>query len=163
MKWRKWLENWDMTSLKISPPFLEMEWSPGDPDKDAAWELYIELLTRITTQPLRSDSGDESTALASVYSLFGLTRHIIKSRGRDCQEFTKIAIVVLNQVVRPFTAKWHKREIERGFSDEAICREFREELAALQVILRNYSKMLSDMAGVEDLTNLEKRDGADND
>ena len=51
MKWAKWLENWDMTSLKISAPFLEMEWNPAEPDKDAAWELYIELLTRITTQP----------------------------------------------------------------------------------------------------------------
>ena len=28
MKWSKWLENWDMTSLKINVPFLEMEWDP---------------------------------------------------------------------------------------------------------------------------------------
>jgi len=51
MKWKKWLENWDMTSLKISLPFMEMEWNPQDEDKTAAWEMYIELLTRITTQP----------------------------------------------------------------------------------------------------------------
>ena len=36
MKWSKWLENWDMTSLKISAPFLEMEWKPQDEDKAAA-------------------------------------------------------------------------------------------------------------------------------
>jgi len=40
MKWGKWLENWDMTSLKITTPFLEMEWNPAEPDRDAAWELY---------------------------------------------------------------------------------------------------------------------------
>ena len=31
---------------------LEMEWAPRDPDRKAAWELYVELLTRIATQYL---------------------------------------------------------------------------------------------------------------
>ena len=31
MKWSKWLENWDMTSLKIKASFLEMEWKPAAP------------------------------------------------------------------------------------------------------------------------------------
>ncbi len=73
MKWSKWLENWDMTSLKIKMPFLEMDWNPQDEDKAAAWELYIELLTRITSQPLDDDHGDEKTALASVFSIFETT------------------------------------------------------------------------------------------
>lgn len=155
MKWRKWLENWDMTSLKISAPFLEMEWNPAEPDKDAAWELYIELLTRITTQPLSEEDGDEQTALQSIYSLFGLTRSIIKSHGRDCREFTKLAVVVLNQIIRPFTAKWHKVSVSGQFNNPDICKEFRGELNELQEKLRIYTKMLSDMAGVEDLTTLE--------
>ena len=58
MKWSKWIEQWDMTSLKIKTPFLDMEWKPQDEDKAAAWELYIELLTRITTQPLDDTHGD---------------------------------------------------------------------------------------------------------
>lgn len=155
MKWGKWLENWDMTSLKIKPPFLEMDWNPAEPDRDAAWELYIELLTRITTQPLRDEHGDEKTALDSVFSLFSITRTIIKSHGRDCMEFTKIAIVVLNQIIRPFTAKWHEISINKGLDDENVCREFRSELAELQKYLLLYTKMLADMAGVEDLTELE--------
>lgn len=64
MKWKKWLENWDMTSLKIKTPFLEMDWNPQEKDKDAAWEMYIELLTRITTQSL--EYGDEKSALDSI-------------------------------------------------------------------------------------------------
>ncbi len=155
MKWGKWLENWDMTSLKIKAPFLEMDWNPAEPDRDAAWELYIELLTRITTQPLRDEHGDEKTALDSVFSLFSITRTIIKSHGRDCMEFTKIAIVVLNQIIRPFTAKWHKISINKGFDDEKVCREFRSELAELQKYLLIYTKMLADIAGVEDLSELE--------
>lgn len=155
MKWKEWLENWSMTSLKINPPFLEMEWNPKDEDKDAAWELYIELLTRITTQPLAKEHGDEATALESVHKIFGLTRDVIKKRGRLCIEFTKIAIVILNQKIRPFTAKWHKLMIEKAFEDPDKCIEFRKELEMLQEILSLYTKMLADMSGVEDLTELE--------
>lgn len=156
MKWSEWLENWSMTGLKIKVPFAEMEWSPKDKDKDAAWELYIELLTRISTQYLEPESGDEKTSLDSIYKLFDLTRNIIKANGRLCIEFTKIAIVVLNQIIRPFTAKWHRLSLEGAFSDETKCKEFRSELEQLQVKLRIYTKMLADMAGVEDLTELEK-------
>lgn len=155
MKLRKWLENWDMTKLKIKTPFLEAEWEVQEKDKDAAWEMYIELLTRIATQPLPSEYGDEQTALESVYNLFGLTRATIKNHGRDCINFTKIAVVVLNQIVRPFTAKWHKLSIASAFNDPQKCQDFRKELEALQVDLRRYTKMLADMAGVEDLTELE--------
>lgn len=155
MKWGKWLENWDMTSLKISAPFLEMEWKPQDEDKAAAWELYIELLTRVATQPLDADHGDEKTALDSVFSLFSITRQVLKNNTRNCTEFTKIAIVVLNQVVRPFTAKWHRLSLQGAFNDADQCIVFRSELVALQVTLRKYTKMLANMAGVEDLTSLE--------
>lgn len=155
MRWREWLENWSVVSLRISLPYLEMEWAPQDADRDAAWELYIELLTRITTQPLPHEQGDEETALTSVYALFGLTRDTIKRHGRSCQEFTKLAIVVLNQVVRPFTAKWHRLSLQGAFDDAARCAEFRQELAQLQAQLREYTRMLAALAGVEDLTHLE--------
>lgn len=155
MKWRKWLENWDMTSLKIKTPFLEAEFNPAEPDKVAAWELYIELLTRITTQELAVGDGDEKTALDSIYALFSITRSVIKGNGRDCMEFTKIAVVVLNQVIRPFTARWHKISLDGGFSDSAVCAKFRAELQELQVVLRRYTAMLSEMSGVQDLTELE--------
>ncbi|KGJ88567.1 hypothetical protein [Colwellia psychrerythraea] len=155
MKWGKWLENWDMTSLKIKTPFLEMDWCPKDEDKAAAWELYVELLTRVTTQKLDDNHGDEKTALNSVFSLFSITRDVMKNNGRHCIEFTKIAIVVLNQVVRPFTAKWHRLSVSDAFDDSAKCNEFRVELAELQRVLKIYTRMLADMAGVEDLTDFE--------
>jgi len=155
MKWKKWLENWDMTSLKIKTPFLDMEWKPQEADRAAAWDLYVELLTRITTQPLPKEHGDEQTALNSVFALFGLTRDVLKKHGRDAEEFAKIAIVVLNQVIRPFTAKWHKLSIDGAFTELDKCEEFREELKKLQLILGIYTNMLSDMAGVEDLTSLK--------
>jgi len=50
MKLRDFLENWGLSGLKINLGFLEGEFEPQDPDRNAAWELYVELLTRITTQ-----------------------------------------------------------------------------------------------------------------
>jgi hypothetical protein len=158
MKWGKWLENWDMTSLKINASFLEMEWKPQDEDKAAAWELYVELLTRIATQPLDQNHGDEKTALDSVFSLFAITRQVLKNNTRHCTEFTKIAVVVLNQVIRPFTAKWHRLSVQGAFTEEERRKEFRVELAQLQFVLKKYTKMLADMAGVEDLTTLEENE-----
>lgn len=155
MKWSDWIEKWNMTSLKIKTPFLDMEWKPEDEDKDAAWEMYVELLTRITTQGLQPDHGDEEAALKSIYNIFELTREIIKRNGRRCIEFTKIAIIVLNQILRPFTAKWHKLSLVGAFKETSKCDEFRRELSQLQEKLRIYTKMLADMAGVEDLTSLE--------
>jgi hypothetical protein len=155
MKIKDLFEKWNLTGLKIKTPVMEMEWNPSDPDKDAAWDLYIELLTRITTQPLSKDQGVELTALGSIYNLFGITRNILKDRGRSCIEFAKIAVIVLNQVVRPFTAKWH-RESQRGaFSSDSHCVEFRSDLEKLQVKLRNYTKLLAELADVEDLTGME--------
>ena len=155
MNFSNLLEKWGMESLEITPPFLQMEWTPQDADKNAAWALYIELLTRITTQPLPIEHGDEKTALDSVYSLFATTREVIREHGPECINFTKIAIVVLNQVIRPFTAKWHRKSIAGDFEDETERTVFRDELAALQEELRKYSRMLADIADVEDLTDLE--------
>ncbi len=155
MKRKEWLEKWNMKSLKIKAPFLEAEFGPSDPDKNAAWDLYIELLTRIATQELGDEEGVEKTALDSVYSIFGTTRAILKEHGRGCSEFAIIGIVVLNQKIRPFTAKWHKISSTGGFNERANKQQFREELGELQETLRTYSKMLADMADVEDLTELE--------
>ncbi len=71
-------------------------------------------------------------------------------------EFTKVAIVVLNQIIRPFTAKWHKESTTGGFKDPDKCKLFRDELSQLQKELRIYTKMLADIASVEDLTTLEE-------
>lgn len=158
MKRRDFLEKWGLSSLKINLGFLEGEFSPRDPDRAAAWELYVELLTRITTQYLPPEDGDEKTTLDSMHAIFPLTREILRKHGSGCGEFAKLAIPVLNQIIRPFTAKWHRLSLAGAFQDAARCREFRAELAALQPRLRDYTRALAAMAEVEDLTALEIAD-----
>ncbi len=152
-------KDFHLDKIRLSPSSGMIEISFKPDDKDAAWELYIEMLTRIVTQPLPSSAGDEETALGSVYSLFAVTREILRRRGRGTIQFSMVAIPVLNQVVRPFTAKWHKESLAGAFDGETKRKEFREELEILQEELREYNRMLAQIAGVEDLTNLEQAEG----
>jgi hypothetical protein len=105
MKRRDFLEKWGLSSLKIKLGFLEGEFNPRDPDRAAAWELYVELLTRVTTQSIAPEDGEEQAALDSVYSIFPLTRDILRRHGSGSGEFAKLAIPVLNQIVRPLSQR----------------------------------------------------------
>ena len=147
---------WGLSSIKLNVKFLEVEFEPTEDDMTAAWDMYVELLTRITTQKLDEEDGDEKTALESVHELFPVTRQLLKEKGRRATNFTKIAVVVLNQIVRPFTAKWHRKEKEGAFNQKDECQQFRIELAEVRDKLICYSKMLADMAKVEDLTAIEE-------
>ena len=166
MNWKtllngSWLEKAgaDKAKIKLSLGFLEaeLEASPTNADADAAWALYVELSTRITTQALPMDAGDEAAALKSIYDLFDLTRDILKAPGgRKARRFAKVAITVLNVVIRPFTAKWHKASIAGAFQDPSQCQDFRIELASLQAWLTVYTNLLADIAGVPDIDEMRQ-------
>lgn len=148
-----------LDKIRLGPRWASLEMNFSEDDKNAAWELYVEMLTRIVTQPLPSENGDERTALDSVYSLFPTTREILHRHGRSAIQFSKVAIPVLNQVVRPFTAKWHREYLSGAFDDQGKRNDFRRELDVLQGDLRNYNRALAEIAGVEDLTDLEPTEG----
>ena len=112
MTFKELFRKWGLNSIKLKVGFAEVEFGPTEDDQTAAWDMYVELITRITTQPLDDATGDEETALNSVYQLFPITRDILKSKGRNAENFTKIAVIVLNQIIRPFTAKWHKASVK---------------------------------------------------
>lgn len=147
-----------LTSIRLNTGIVTADITLNSADMDAAWEMYVEMLTRITTQPLPEDAGDEKTALESIYALFPIAREILRRHGRQTVQFSKVIIPVLNQVVRPFTAKWHQRRLFGAFEDEATRIEFREDLRNLLVDMRNCNRMLAEIAEVEDLTDLETED-----
>lgn len=53
--------------LKLFP--IGGTWEPNDTERRAAWELYVELVTRISVVPLRDGIARE--ALTSLYAIFG--------------------------------------------------------------------------------------------
>lgn len=159
MKLGSLFKNFHLENVRLNLSAVQLEVSFKDADKDAAWDLYVEMLTRIVTQPLPLESGDEKASLESVYSLVPTTRDILRHHGRSAIQFSKVAVPVLNQIIRPFTAKWHKESLAGAFDDESKRTLFREELDGLQAELRNYSRMLAEIASVEDLTDLATADG----
>ena len=98
-------KKFELSEIKLDAGIADVKIKFSDTDKDAAWELYIEMLTRIVTQPLPQDSGDEKTALDSVFALFPITREILRRKGRKTINFSKVAIPVLNQIVTSLYCK----------------------------------------------------------
>ena len=91
-------------------------WEPNDLERRAAWDLYVELITRVSVEELRSGEGILREALDSLYSIFDSTRVILKTYGTEVAKprkkandysFGQLAIIILNKVLRPFLTKWH--------------------------------------------------------
>lgn len=131
--WGRWLEDCGAADLITLPNALSRsKWDPAQEDREAAWLLYTELRTRIATQPLHYLSGDEETALDSLFKLFGFTRETIESHGPAARHFATIAVHVLNRHVRPLTARWHKKKLEGRLLNDDERRIFRSELITVR-------------------------------
>ena len=139
--------------ISLTSKFANVNITYTNWDEEAAWLMYVELLTRVTTQPIYDD-GDEKKALHSIFSIFDISRDILKKYGRKAENFTKVAVIILNQKIRPFTTKWHKVLVDSDFKDKEVWKNFRKELESLRFIIIAYAKLLADMANVEDLTSL---------
>jgi hypothetical protein len=149
--WSHWLGRHGFQALfglEDGKPHLfdQLEWAPADEDRQAAWKVYTELRTRISTQPLAYRAGDEATALDSVYRLFELSRSSIKDH-EGCTHFATLTVRILNDRVRPFTAKWHRMKIEGHLASADFRFQFRRELAVLQPTLRQLTHLLGLLSG----------------
>ena len=145
--WEDWLTSRKLHHLmKLPDDVLGQPWQPTEADRKAAWDLYTELRTRVTTQALPYRSGDEGTALQSLYKLFGLTRKILHRYQKRCGHFAVLSVFMLNGVLRPFTTRWHKLSEAGRLHNEDDCRDFRAELQPLQEKLRDFQRLLGHLA-----------------
>lgn len=110
-------------------------------DAAPAHALRVELTTRITMQPLHYRSGDEETAARSVYQLFATTRKLLTDHP-DAKAFETAGDFLLNQLLRPYTARWHRWMVDEQFRDERARRRFRVELQQLQRRLASFCRLL---------------------
>lgn len=124
------------------------------PDAKAAHEFLAELRTRISIQPLAYQDGDETRALESLVEIFGSARAAIKSNP-GCEDFARTTSDMLNTVLRPVTAKWHPRSIAGELKTRDGAAEFRSDLGALRLRLRDFADTLHRMAYGSDFSDLE--------
>jgi hypothetical protein len=79
-----------LTDITITvPQFSELHFAVTRDSEQVAWKLFVEAVTRISTQPLSEGTGLLREALTSLYGLFGITREVLKQAqpsartGRD--------------------------------------------------------------------------------
>ena len=115
-------------------------------DKEACWDLFVEMDTRIITQPLTD--GVDSAALNSFHALFGTHREISKKHGLRCQKYYEITNPIINDIVRPFASKWHpilKKEDEEKRENKTPNLEFRKELEEIQIKMNVFKSKLKEI------------------
>ena len=150
-----------LTQVTVSLPFGlgSASWESDPTERNAAWELYIELVTRIAVQSLEPNVGLAREALNSLYSLFGSTREILRKAGPEVGASKRsvggIAIAVLNQGLRPFLSKWHPelQEWEAKKNADTSAKAHEQAWAkepALRQELAMYARALAVIAGVEE-------------
>jgi hypothetical protein len=153
--------------LSLSLPFGmgQIDWEPDTTERNAAWKLYVELVTRISVQQLDRRQGLMREALNSLYTLYPTTREVLREAGPEvgAKEDTVggIAIAVLNKGLRPFMSRWHpalleweaRRPPERSAAEHERQWEheptMRDELETLRGELKIYSDALAVIAGVK--------------
>jgi hypothetical protein len=150
--------------LGWGPAKVSGTWEPDTAERDAAWELYVELVTRISVVPLAPGHGILREALTSLYQLFGVSREILRKYGPGIARpvkkagqyrFGHLTVWMLNAALRPVLAKWHP-ELQRWEAsrperssvvehEEAWDRsaELRAELEALRRLLLQYAEILA--------------------
>ena len=63
-----------LQECEVSAFFLKLKIKAEQPEKEAAWALFVELATRIATQGLPDDVGIEKRVMASLYEFFTKAR-----------------------------------------------------------------------------------------
>ena len=162
-----------LKSVKVNLrlPFIgsvEGAWEPDETERDAAWELYVELITRISIVELKPKEGFLREALTSLHSLFATTRAILKkygasvarSKSESSISFGYLAVAILNTVLRPVLAQWHPLlsdyedkkperisliEHEKNWEKHA---ELGKALNDVRIILIEYADLLAQVADV---------------
>jgi hypothetical protein len=162
-------------NVRLGLPFgmgaIEGSWAPDESEREAAWEMYVELITRIAIQELGPTEGLLREALSSLYTLFETTREILRRHGPTIAlpksghdlSFGLIAVTVLNKALRPLLATWHPElanyesqrppnvsvlDYERHWSRQG---ELRQALEDVRPTLVTYANILAEVAGVPSL------------
>jgi hypothetical protein len=153
----------ELTEVKLTVPQVsELTFVVNNDARQVAWKLYVETVTRISTQPLAEEEGFVREALTSLYGLFATTRDTLKASrpsvpvsGQQTVEY--LAVTMLNIHLRPFLSKWHPRlrdfeasnpgRPESAWPGNSTCRA---ELRSVQANLVEYALGFANLAGVRE-------------
>jgi hypothetical protein len=177
---RRRTEGTELAEVEVSFPGVKGKWVADRKQQTAAWEMYVELITRISVAPLPVGQGLLREALASLHSLFGETRRILRDHGPAVARplpgselsFGILAVTILNHVVRPLLTRWHplletwesSRPQDRSPHDHEAAWQhqatLRDEIEAARAVLLEYARKLAKIAGVPEIHDVPPRGGS---
>jgi hypothetical protein len=148
---------------------IEGIWEPNDVERLAAWELYVELITRISVVPLHDGIARE--ALWSLYAIFGQAREILRRHGPEVAEAKRggdynlgyLIVMMLNFTIRPLLSYWHpelsaweaRRSPATSIKDHEDAwpqiNNLRSQIVHAGTILSEYAAVLAKACGIPDL------------
>jgi len=158
--------NLELDKVKVTLPFIgvDTEWAPDHTERVAAWKIYIELITRISREPLPNDEGLVRESLSSLYSLFQAMRLIMRDDGPGVGLREKtvgyIALRVMNDHLRPLLATWHPRleeweaKIPKECGKQAHEKQWAEEpalRAALEALRQKLAAFTQELQKIADV------------
>jgi len=94
---------------------IEGTWEPTESERNAAWDMYVELVTRIPVAYLKPSERTLRLEMSSLYKLFDITREILRKYGPSVARprsegqlsFGYLAVKVLETILRPFMVRWY--------------------------------------------------------
>jgi hypothetical protein len=156
-------ERFVLSEVTLSlPEFAEIKFAVNTEYKRVAWRLFIDTLTRVTTQPLGKEDGSLREALTSLHGVFTSTRDLLTnmepSKPASAPTVEMLAVRMLNHDIRPFLAKRHVQlrafetanpgAPEASWSENSECRA---DLERLRDRLIDYTVAFGELAGVKDV------------
>ncbi|MDO0911147.1 TIR domain-containing protein [Streptomyces sp. DT2A-34] len=142
---------------------------PGPVERAAAFDLQVELVTRVGVQPLAPDQGSLREALTSMHALFGTARDVLHRVADETATplvLPHIAATLANVHLRPFLSTWHpalqQHEAQRPDGTSPAAHEhaweraaqMRADLDRLRLPLTRIATRLAELTGVDLLTEL---------
>jgi hypothetical protein len=140
---------------------MPMSETTADRERLAAFDLQVELVTRVGVQRLADGSGSLREALTSLYRLVHTTREVLRGYGPAAPAVQAPAYALINDVLWPFLSKWHPRlsaheagrpaEVSPWEHEQAWAEapRLRAELAALAEPLSQVAARLSAISGTD--------------
>ncbi|MFE2295024.1 TIR domain-containing protein [Streptomyces sp. NPDC059452] len=137
---------------------------PGPVERAAAFDLQVELVTRVGVQPLEPGQGSLREALNSLHSLFSTTREVLHRVATETTAPLTLPVIasgLANRHLRPFLSAWHPAlqeheaarppgtsptEHERHWERSA---QMRKDLAELRTPLTLTVRELATVCGID--------------
>ncbi len=156
-----------LKKVTVKLPWFTGEWEADETEQRAAWQLYVELMTRVTLHGRVPDRpGRLKPMFDSLYSLFPTTREVLRTAGPSVvhgpASLGPIALDLLNKCLRPFLDEFHgafeaymakkplnapSEQYDAAWPERNKCYK---RLQDLRKPLEAYSSMLAEAAGVRE-------------